>query len=119
MMMTKILISQIKLPFGPLRNPQSVARYAAMLRVSSPPPVVLWHYRSTQYRFFCEDGRHRVAAAVMAGHKFIEAKIMDGAIEFYHHPSGPLCHRLVPFAEATPPAKNPRRPTKKAPPKRG
>jgi hypothetical protein len=111
----KIPIAEIKVAWGRLRNPGNVAAFAQRLRAGEvPPPIVVWHYRSTQYRFYCEDGRHRIFAAQAAGHRFIEAKILNGRIEFYHHPSGPLCHRIVPAEQARPAEiKPPRRPTKK------
>jgi len=31
----------------------------------------------------------------LAGLKFIEAKVMPGRLEFYHHRLGGLCHRIV------------------------
>jgi hypothetical protein len=114
MQIARVNISEIKVPWGRLRNPHAVGLFAQRLRSGEvAPPVVLWHYRSTQYRFYCEDGRHRIEAAKSIGAKTIAAKIMDGAIEFYHHRAGPLCHRIVEQGPDARPARTSRRPTKK------
>jgi uncharacterized ParB-like nuclease family protein len=92
----KIPINEIKVPWGKLRNPAAVAVYAQRLRRGEQaPPISVWRFKSSQHKFYCENGAHRLAAAKLAGLKFIEAKVLPGRLEFYHHRLGGLCHRIV------------------------
>jgi ParB-like chromosome segregation protein Spo0J len=92
----KIPINEIKVPYGRLQNPAAVAAYAQRLRSGEQaPPILLCKLKVGRFKYHLEDGHHRLAAARLAGHKEIEARVMPGFIEFYHHRLGGLCHRIV------------------------